>query len=361
MTARIPLNPSPARHSERKRPAMQPNRSGRRFEATIPRGNYPSSPVPRALSSQIIGLELALFVGAALLPFALAWIAGKAAHDAFVSARLALYRRQAQVERQFAKRCAARLRDLRGASGAVYRRALRELVAERRRLEDEREVQSLNEQPGALARRAAGRARRDKAWARWFRALDRSAGRVAPPPPGRRGAPIRRLCERSVAAPPSARALREQWEKARGRGPLAEKLRLGSMLLDAEATVDSSLIRDLNGEIVGRRGGLRAWLDETCPALSRHYAALMGYRRLAAEFRAEQGLADPAPAALLLAEDPATETKLPPGTRAALPGLRKAALRVLAEAGVSNAKALRARLLAARDARAAALGRRRLA
>ena len=87
----------------------------------------------------------------------------------------------------------------------------------------------------------------------------------------------------------------------------------------------------------------------------------MGYRRLAAEFRAEQGLADPAPAALLLAEDPATEAKLPPGTRAALPGLRKAALRVLAEAGVSNAKALRARLLAARDARAAALGRRRLA
>ena len=67
------------------------------------------------------------------------------------------------------------------------------------------------------------------------------------------------------------------------------------------------------------------------------------------------------PAALLLGEDPATEAKLPPAARAALPVLRKAALAVLAEPGVGNAKALRARLLAARDARAAALGRRRLA
>ena len=316
---------------------------------------------PGAVYRRVAWFEFSLAVYAALVPFALAWCGARAAHAGFVAARLALYRRQAQIEHEFARRCAARLRDLEGASRAVYRRALQELVAERRRLEDEREAQTLNEQPGALARRAAGRARRDRAWARWFEALDRSAGRVAPPPPGRRGAPIRRLCERSVVAPPSAAALREQWERARARGPLAEKLRLGSMLLDAEATVDSSLIRDEDGEIVGRRGGLRAWLDETCPALSRHYAALMGYRRLAAEFRAEHNLADPAPAALLLGEDPATEAKLPPATRAVLPGRRKAALSVLAEPGVTHAKALRARLLAARDARAAALGRRRLA
>jgi len=315
---------------------------------------------PGAVYRRVAWVEFALLVYATAIPFALAWYAGKAAHAAFLAARLALYRRQAQVEREFAKRCAARLRDLEGASGAVYRRALRELVAERRRLEDEREAQTLNEQPGARARRAAGRARRDKAWARWFAALDRDPGRSAPPP-GRRGAPIRRLCERSVADPPTAAALLAQWEKARAHGPLSEKLRLGSMLLDAEATVDSSLIRDQDGEIVGRRGGLRAWLDETCPALSRHYAALMGYRRLAADFRAEQGLADPTPAALLLGEDPATEAKLPPAARAALPWLRKGALAVLAEPGVQNAKALRARLLAARDARAAALGRRRLA
>ncbi len=357
MTSRPSRRPQHAR----KRPASPPSvrRSG--HDAPVPSDELnPSFFGPGASYAQLAWLEFLFLAYAALIPFALASYAGRAAHAMFLSARLALYRRQAQVEREFAKRCAARLRELGGAPGAVYRRALRELVAERRRLEDEREAQTLNEQPGARARRAAGRARRDRAWARWFAALDRHPGR-AEPPPGRRGAPIRRLCERSVAAPPDAAALLAQWEKARARGPLAEKLRLGSMLLDAEATVDSSLIRDRDGEIVGRRGGLRAWLAETCPGLSRHYAALMGYRRLAAEFRAEHGLGDPAPAALLLAEEPGTEAKLPPAARAALPGLRKAALGVLAEPGVANAKALRARLLAARDARAAALGRRRLA
>ncbi len=358
MTARP--SRKPARNpSPRKRPAPPPDRRSEYIAAFNLDDLHISG--PGAVYRRVAWFEFSLAVYAALLPFALAWCGARAAHAGFVAARLALYRRQAQVEREFARRCAARLRDLGGASRAVYRRALKELVAERRRLEDEREAQTLNEQPGARARRAAGRARRDKAWARWFEALDKAAGRGAPPPPGRRGAPIRRLCERSVVAPPSAAALREQWEKARARGPLAEKLRLGSMLLDAEATVDSSLIRDEDGEIVGRRGGLRAWLDETCPSLSRHYAALMGYRRLAAEFRAEHGLCDPAPAALLLGADPATEAKLPPAMRAALPGRRKAALWVLAEPDVANAKTLRARLLAVRDARAAALGRRRLA
>ncbi len=347
-------NPSP-----RKRYATPPDRRSEYIAAFNLNDQRISG--PGAVYRRVAWFEFSLAVYAALIPFALAWCGARAAHAGFVAARLALYRRQAQVEREFARRCAARLRDLGGASRAVYRRALKDLVAERRRLEDERDAQTLNEQPGARARRAAGRARRDKAWARWFEALDRAAGRVAPPPPGRRGAPIRRLCERSAMAPPSAAALREQWEKARSRGPLAEKLRLGSMLLDAEATVDSSLIRGEDGEIVGRRGGLRAWLDETCPSLSRHYAALMGYRRLAAEFRAEHGLCDPAPAALLLDEAPATEAKLPPAMRAALPVRRKVALSMLSEPGVANARALRGRLLAARDARAAALGRRRLA
>ena len=184
---------------------------------------------------------------------------------------------------------------------------------------------------------------------------------LLPGVPGRSGSPIRKLCNLSLKAPPTADEVREQYERARGRGRVEEKLRLGSMLLDAEATVDSSLVRDDTGEIVGRNGGMRGWIERNCPELLRHYAALMGYRRLAAEFRAEHGLCDPAPAALLLDEDPATEAKLPPAMRAALPVRRKVALSMLSEPGVANARALRGRLLAARDARAAALGRRRLA
>ena len=117
--------------------------------------------------------------------------------------------------------------------------------------------------------------------------------------------------------------MREQFEKARGRGKVEEKIRLGSMLLDAEATVDSSLIRDSDGEIVGRNGGLRGWIFENCPELLPHYAALTGYRRLAWEARDSEDLFDPVPAELLLAADPEVERKVRPTLRERLPGARK--------------------------------------
>ena len=299
---------------------------------------------------------------AVLLPLAGVVAAASAATEGFRAARRTFYRRRAQVDRAFAKRCAERLRDLKGASRGVYVRALRELAAERERLEEDRDGESLSAQGGARAHRAAGRTRREKAWRAWFDTLEKevSRGRIpgdAAPPPGRRGAPIRRLCERSVRRPPAAADLLSQYEKARGRGRVEEKLRLGSMLLDAEAVVDSSLVRNGEGEIVGRRGGLREWIDKTCPSLSRHYAALMGYRRLAAAFRAEHGLSDPAPASLLLDESPGDEHKLSPAVRASLPTVRAKAKKLLVDADAATVRAFSARLLAMRDARAAALGR----
>ncbi len=293
----------------------------------------------------------------AALPFVALALVEASAIEGVVRARRAFYRRRARIDRTFAKQCVERLRDLKGSSGAVYRRALRELVAERIRLEDEQAAQALADQPGAAAHRAAGRSRREKAGNKWFKSVEREIAERGEPgeslcrAPGRRGAPIRRLCERSVIAPPTADDLRAQWEKARGRGRVEEKIRLGSMLLDAEATVDSSLVRDRDGEIVGRRGGLREWIDATCPDLSRHYAALMGYRRMAADFRREHGLGDPAPAALLLAEAPETEKKLPPAQRATLSAARAKAQKLLVSAELTTAKAFRARLLAMRDAR----------
>ena len=144
--------------------------------------------------------------------------------------------------------------------------------------------------------------------------------------PGFGGLSVRRLCERSVFPPPDADKLLDQYEKARGRGPVEEKLRLGSMLLDLEAVVDSSLVRDESGAIIGRNPGLRGWIDEHCRVLLRHYASLMKYRRLADAFRKAHGLRDPVPAAALLGRMPAVPSpyeRLIPARRSEAWGLLK--------------------------------------
>lgn len=262
------------------------------------------------------------------LPALLIDLAVKATQDDWQAARRAVDRQSAQSDRAFAKRCTARLEALRGAPPSAWRRAVRELARERRELEDARKA--LSDAPCAVARREAARGRRNEAWRAWFEALEREVAETGSPSPDlirrnpmRRGAPIRRLCERSVNPPPTAEALLEQYGKARGRGRVEEKIRLGSMLLDAEATVDSSLIRDEGGEIVGRNPGLRGWLAENCPELLPHYGALLGYRRMAADLREANDVEDPCPAALLLASEPETERKLPPAARIVLPSARR--------------------------------------
>ena len=120
------------------------------------------------------------------------------------------------------------------------------------------------------------------------------------------------------------------------------------MLLDAEATVDSSLVRDDTGEIVGRNGGLRGWIERNCPELLRHYAALMGYRRLAAELRLAHGVDDPVPASLLLGEETQTEAKAPPAARVRLPALRATVRASLEGPDAATVKAYLAALRALR-------------
>ena len=296
--------------------------------------------------------SFAVLAVAAAIPFGLGWLL---ADGAFRVVRREVCRRLAGVDRAFAALCAGRLRALEGQAPSVWRRELRALRRDRERIEAERDRIAFSNQPGAAAHRAKARARRATAWNAWFDDLEarvagsaESAGAVAgSPAPFRRGPPIRKLCSFSVSPPPTADALREQYAKARGRGRVEEKIRLGSMLLDAEATVDSSLVRNEDGEIVGRKGGLREWIDETCPELSKHYAALMGYRRLAAEFRDEAGLSDPAPAALLLATEATVEKKLPPALRARLPALRKRARKRLSSPEAVTVKSFEARLLRA--------------
>ena len=280
------------------------------------------------------------------------------------SVRLCAYRARAGVDRAFARECAQRLRDARDSGRIEYLRVLRALAAERVRREDarEREALALSRRPCSAALRAKARAKRDLAWQDWFGTLEKAVAGSGTPPrepgmpnlpdrPRRKGAPVRRLCVFSAKPAPTGDEVREQFEKARGRGKVEEKIRLRSMLLDAEATTDSSLIRDGDGEIVGRNGGLRGWIFDNCPDLLPHYAALTGYRRLAWEARDSEDLFDPVPAELLLAADPEVEKKVRPTLRERLPGARKRLRALLAAPESATVAGFLRRLRAERDER----------
>ncbi len=269
------------------------------------------------------------------------------------------YHRRAREARALHKAYVERLRELSSApvfSRDEYWRTVQEFAAARDRLQeefarDDRAGAALFSSNGriapffsgkALAGRAKRRRRREPAWRKWVRALaEWATNRHGPPPapplfPGRT---LRKLCEQSLRPAPSAEALLTQYERARGRGRVEEKIRLGSMLLDLEAAVDNGAIRDEDGEIVGRNPGLLGWLRENCRELAPHYAALQGYRRMAHAFRKRHGVADPVPAELLLEASPKEEAKLPSPTADALAAARERARRWIREWGGATASA----------------------
>ena len=318
---------------------------------------------------------IAFYLLLAATPFVALSLAAKLAAAGFRAVRTHAYRERAGIDRAFARECAQRLRDARDSGRIEYLRVLRALAAERAKREDacEREALALSPQPAAAMRRANARARRDLAWQDWFETLEKAVAGCGTPPrdpglpqfadrPRRKGAPIRRLCVFSAKAAPTGDEVREQFEKARGRGRVEEKIKLGSMLLDAEATTDSSLIRDGDGEIVGRNGGLRGWIFDNCPDLLPHYAALTGYRRLAWETRDAADLFDPVPAELLLASAPEVEAKVRPTLRERLLGARKRLRELLAAPESATVAGFLRRLRTERDERErAGRNRRRLA
>ena len=102
----------------------------------------------------------------------------------------------------------------------------------------------------------------------------------------------------TLNAAPTADELLAQWAKVK-RNP-EEMIRFGSMLCDLEAYVDNSLLRNENGEIVGRNPGIRGWLNANCQPLAVHYKTVMGYKAMAEKVRQAVGLADPYPATLAL-------------------------------------------------------------
>ena len=111
----------------------------------------------------------------------------------------------------------------------------------------------------------------------------------------------------TINAAPTSEDLLAQWAKVKGSPE--EMIRFGSMLCDLEAYVDNSLLRNENGEIVGRNPGIRGWLNANCQPLAAHYKTVMGYKAMAEKFRQAVGLADPYPAALALGDSQNTVRK----------------------------------------------------
>ena len=113
----------------------------------------------------------------------------------------------------------------------------------------------------------------------------------------------RRVGGRRTANPcPTREEILEAW--IHRRESHAAAVRFGSMVHDLECYVDNSLLRDGAGAIVGRRGGVKAWLQENMPALYLRYTTVMRYKAMAKKLRQVVGLADPVPAEAVLGEPP---------------------------------------------------------
>ena len=109
----------------------------------------------------------------------------------------------------------------------------------------------------------------------------------------------RRTSRRTTSNPcPTKEQILDAWEKV-GRSN-EDLLRFGSLIEDLACYVDSSLIRTEDGAIVGRRGGVKAWLQVNIPALYLKYKTVMAYKIAARKLKQITGLADPEPAARLV-------------------------------------------------------------
>ena len=111
----------------------------------------------------------------------------------------------------------------------------------------------------------------------------------------------RRVGRRRTTNPcPTREAILDAW--VHRRDSHAAAVHFGSLIHDLECYVDNSLLRDENGAIVGRRGGVKAWLQVNIPALYVRYTTVMRYKAMAKKLRQVVGLADPVPAEAVLAE-----------------------------------------------------------
>lgn len=120
----------------------------------------------------------------------------------------------------------------------------------------------------------------------------------------------RRKCLRrsTLAECPTPADIRTAWHFRNTSN--AASVRLGGMLLDLECYVDNSLITIVcrnRLKIVGRHGGLRAWIREHCPELSPHYKTLQRIKGNAKILRQRLDVMDPIPVSMLMSNNVPTE------------------------------------------------------
>ena len=85
-----------------------------------------------------------------------------------------------------------------------------------------------------------------------------------------------------------------------------DALRLGSLLEDLECFVDNTLRFGADGQIVGRRGGIKRLFQREAPDLFGKYSTIMRYKAMAKRFRQACGTGEPVPPAMLLPVPEAT-------------------------------------------------------
>lgn len=109
----------------------------------------------------------------------------------------------------------------------------------------------------------------------------------------------RRITRRTTTGPcPTPAEFREAF--ARAKDSDEARLFFGGMVHDLECHVDNCLRFGPNGEILGRNGGIRAWIASNVPELSPKYKTIMRYKALARRLRQAVGLRDPTPTAAAL-------------------------------------------------------------
>ena len=102
---------------------------------------------------------------------------------------------------------------------------------------------------------------------------------------------LRVLHEHARHGPPTPEMIAKYWTLS--RQSLEGKILLGSLMGDLAVAVDASYVRGDDGEIVGRKGGIRGWLRRNAPEMVPHYKALMQYKALADKFRLACGVQEP--------------------------------------------------------------------
>ena len=109
---------------------------------------------------------------------------------------------------------------------------------------------------------------------------------------------------RTVNAMPGREGLLEAFLKAKDSP--ADMIRFGSLIEDLECYVDNTpYFKD--GQLIGRRGGIRRHLEREIPELYARYKTVMRYKALSKRFRQAVGVSDPVPAASLLPEESSLE------------------------------------------------------